>query len=473
MQKAGLWTRLKAAVRPMSTVGNLGDGGWSSVGGVIKEAFSGAWQHNVEESAGRGILSTSSVYSCVNVIASDIAKLPIGLTWEKNGARVPHVNSPTHQVLNNPNPFQTRLQFMLAYMSSKLINGNVYVYKVRDNLGIVRELHVLNPHKVRPLVAVDGSVFYEIGEDALNEVEAQIIVPAREIIHDRMITLDHPLVGVSPLFAAGVSAMIEARILMNSENFFANMSRPSGTINMPGTVTTDVAIQIRDSFEKNYSGAGLGRIAVLSQGAEYKPLTITPVDAQLIDQLKWTVTDVARVYRVPLFLLNEMQGTQYKNTEAMMSSYYQGCLQFHMEAIEQVFMKGFELPNSGDQRIEFDLTQLFRIETDVRYDAYQKSLASGWMSINEVRKLEGLAPMEGGEVPRVQMQYVPIDQPQPEPVAEPAAVPAPENNPPAEDDVPVNEPETRQSEDFSELSVRIMSEAFIKRIAERSAHAKR
>jgi len=463
MKQPGLIARFKAALSP---VGSSVSSWMGSSFGVIKEPFTNAWQRNLEASACPGILGTSSVYSCVNIISSDLSKLPMQVMRKAdNGTYSEMVNSPYTLLLRKPNFYQTPMQFLQQWVASKLTNGNTYIWKMRDARGVVNEMYVLDPTKVQVLVAEDGSVFYSIGENQLAANKTQIVIPARDIIHDRAITLSHPLVGVSPLYAAGVSAMMGARILTNSENFFANMSRPSGTLNAPGAINNDVAISMRDAFEKNYTGGSIGRVAVLQQGLTYQPLSVDAMDSQLIEQLKWTIVDVARVYRVPLFLLNDMSGTQYKNTEAMSLSYYQGCLQYHIEAIEQLLNIAFDLPS--DQSIEFNLDGLFRMDTESRYNAYKSALSAGWISPNEVRRKEGMGPVEGGEEPRMQMQYVPLST---DPA--PAGVPAPIEEPTTEE---TDEPTTESIEDetraFDGNAAIIIAKSFFKRQAERAVNA--
>lgn len=468
MEQVGFVAKIKAAL----TAPSAGVASWvNGAFGAVKESFAGAWQRNIVAASGPNILATSSVYSCVNVISDDIAKLDIRiLSIAKDGSSSENLQSPYTRLVNQPNSFQTTFEFMKQFMASKLVNGNAYVWMLRDNRGVPNEMFVLDPTKVRPLVAPDGSVFYEIGQHDMTGNEAQVIVPARDIMHNKMNTFSHPLIGVSPLYAAGASAMMGARILMNSENFFGNMSRPSGTLNAPGTIKDDDMVKIQQSFQKNYGAEGMGKVAILSQGLEYKPLTINAVDSQLIDQLKWTINDVARVYRVPLFLISEMQGTQYKNTEAMMSAYYTGCLQAQITSIEQTFAKAFDLPN-GDI-VRFDLDSLFRMETDIRYATYSEALKSGWMSPNEVRKREGLKPVQGGEEPRVQMQYIPLSQDTTQPQSAPAADPAEDaTDDNGADSAPEDEPTPDQQREYAENWARIVSDSFQKRLMEPTVNA--
>lgn len=408
--------------------------------GLPHEPFAGAWQRNLDSvgAAGPNILAHSGVYSCVSVISSDIARMPVRILKErKAGGYEEFDKHPYSRLFEVPNGFQNSLQFIQQYLTSKLIHGNTYVLLMRDLRGVVSEMYVLDPTRVTPLIATDGSIFYQLAMNELAGLSGPATVPSRNIVHDRMATFWHPLVGVSPLFAAGVSAMTGARILMNSEKFFANMSRAGGLITGPGKIDPAVAKRLQNEWEENYGPRGLGRTAVLSNGLDFKPLTINAVDAELVNQLRWTIEDVARVYRVPLYKLADQTKMNYRNGEQMARDYFQGCLSYHIEAFEQCMERSLEL-GSGIE-VEFDLRPMFRMETDTRYDTYQKALNAGFMSINEVRAEEDLPPVKGGEEPRVQVQYVPLSLATGIGVSNPAA-PAPADTTPAP--APADTPDT-------------------------------
>lgn len=437
----------KAAVRPSDLPAELKPvggflGSFFNIGGIVHEPFAGAWQRNVSEASDRSILAFSAVYACIAIISGDLAKLPLRIMRKlPGGGYAEAVNHPMTAVLYAPNHYQTRVDFVQQFVVSLLMNGNTYVWIERDARGVPAALYVLNPQTVRPLIAETGDVFYLVTRDRLAGMGATpsaVTIPASEIIHHRLATLDHPLVGVTPIYAAASSAMVGARAMMNSARFFANQSRPSGIITSPGTVSKETAIELKEQWEANYGPRGQGRTAVLGEGMKWEPMTMTAVDAQLIEQLRYSVEDVARVFRVPPFLLGELSKVTYRNSEQLNRMYYSGCLQYHMEAIETRLDMAFKL--ASDVEIEFDLDPLLRTEMDVRFEAYQKAIQSGFKTINEIRAKEGDAPIDGGNEPLIQVQYTPLSQlgktpPAPPPPAAPAAPAAEEPVPPtAEED---------------------------------------
>ena len=402
--------RTKAAVSPMG-VNNPTTGGGAlvpvrSTGGffaTILESFPGAWQKNVTVDNDRNLLAFSAVYACVTLIANDIGKLRLKLIQAVEGDvwREVETTSPFQPVLRKPNHYQNRIQFFTQWIISKLLYGNAYVLKQRDGRGMVTGLYVLDPRLVFPLVAPDGSVFYQLGIDQLSEVTTSVTVPASEIIHDRMPTLWHPLMGVSPIFACGSSATQGIRIQANSAAFFENMSRPSGMLSAPGEISNDVAERLKKAFEENFSGSKIGRLAVLGDGLKYEAMTIPAADAQLIEQLRWTVEDVARCFHVPLHMIGSANPT-FQNIGSLTQSYYTQTLQTLIESMELALDEGLSLPDRYG--VEFDLDTLLRMDTTSRYDSYSKAIGSGWMSPNEARVRENYEPVTGGGTPYLQQQ---------------------------------------------------------------------
>lgn len=389
-----------------------GDGAWLSnwaSNNGPKEPFAGAWQRNLDNAIGAGpnLLANSTAFACISLISRDISCNALVVKRRlENGSREIHVNHPAMALFAKPNGYQTLLQFLQRYFISKLTHGNTYVVMFRDDRGVVNEMHVLNPAAVQVLIAEDGSVYYKLSANKLAGVQNDVTIPARDILHDRGVCFWHNLIGVSPMYAAAMDIMLSARMQINSERFFANMSRTSGVLQAPGKIEKEVAKRLQAEWEQNYSGSGIGRTAVLSNGLTYLPMTVNAHDAEVVQQIRWTVEQIARAFLVPTYKIGELSKASFKNNEQMARDYYDSCLRHYMESTEQCFERAFEVPYNID--IEFDLSQMFRMDSETRFTAHKLALDAGIKSINEVRSEEDLPPVPGGEEPRVQMQYVPL-----------------------------------------------------------------
>jgi len=422
-------TRQKAMSAVPST------GGWF---GVVRESFAGAFQSNVQVDAPRSILAFSGVFSSVTLIAGDIAKLDADLVEEIDGICRPVIKtSPYWQVLRKPNHFQNWIQFIEQWVISKLLYGNTYALKERDARGIVTALYILDAQRVTPMVAQSGDVYYQLNADHLAGLPSAMTVPASEIVHDRMNCLWHPLVGISPIYACGMSATMGNRIQANSTKFFDNMSRPSGVLTAPAKISDEVAGRLKRDWEENFSGAKVGRVAVLGDGLKYEGMSIAAVDAQLIEQLKWTVEDVARCFHMPLFKIGAAQPVSGLSIEAQQQLYLNDCLHILIEALEESLSLGLELKDGYE--VEIDEGGLLRMDKASQYDALNKAVSGGWMAPNEAREEVDLPPVDGGASPMIQQQNYSLaalakrdakDDPftpakAPAPATEPAALPAP------------------------------------------------
>ena len=408
---AGLAARLDprvAKAAPRQLRGVYDSRGWFSLfSSGFRDFQTSKW---IEKDPTDNLLAFSAIYACVTLIASDIAKLRPQIREQANGAWADVTSDvPAGKVLQKPNRYQTRLQFIEQWLISKMVTGNAYILKRRsqDRFGApVKELYVLDPSMCRPLVAESGDVFYAVGEDNLSGVftprHGVDALPASEVIHDRMNCLFHPRVGVSPIFACGASATQGNRIQNNSAKFFENMSRPSGMLTAPAEISDETAERLKREFEQNFSGNNLGRFFVAGDSLEYKPITISAHDAQLVEQLRWTVEDVARAFRVPLHMLNAGAAPTLNSIEAIEQSYYSRTLQPHIEAIELCLDEGLGL--TAGQRTEFDLDGLLRMDSAAMYEALGKGVGGGWMAPNEARARMNLPPVDGGASPLAQMQ---------------------------------------------------------------------
>lgn len=411
--------------------------GW---GRVIGEAFAGAWQRNVEVRVDN-VVSHPTVYRCITLIAGDIAKCRLRLVQlDRHGIWSETENPAFSPVLRKPNSYQTRIAFIKSWLISKLAWGNTYILKVRDNRNVVVEMHILSPQRVRVLVADNGDVFYELRRDDLSGLHAETItVPASEIIHDRMNTLFHPLVGISPISASGLAAVQGLRIIEGSANFFGNGARPGGILTAPARIEDETAQRLKDHWETNFSGANAGKIAVLGDDLKYVPLMMNSTDAQLIEQLKWSAEQICGCFGVPAYMAGVGAAPLNNNVESLAQLYYAQCVQIHIEEIEALLDEGLGLSpatvGSKPLGTEFDLDDLLRMDTATMVETYGNATQRG-MTVNEYRRKLNLPPVAGGDVPFLQEQMWPVHQLSGRPMpseAAPEPQPAPDNEPPEDE----------------------------------------
>lgn len=376
-----------------------GRGGWTS---LIAEPFSGAWQRNISINRD-SVLTFHAVQACLTLISSDIAKLRVKLVArDSNGVWTEVTNSAYNPVLRKPNHFQTRIQFWECWILSKLMMGNTYVLKERDERNVVVRLYVLDPRRVTPLVSDSGDVFYQLNADALSGLEAQVTVPAREIIHDRMNCMYHPLVGLSPITANGLAATVGLNIQNQAAWFFGNKGMPGAILTAPGQLNDETAARLKAEWEAKYTGATAGRVAVLGDGLTYQSLPMPGRDTQLIEQLKWSAEVICSTFHVPPYKIGVGQMPTYNNIQSLNVEYYSQCLQSLIEAAELCLDEGLHMDN--DIGTEFDLDGLLRMDTTTQVLSLKEGVGAGIMAPNEARRKLDLTPVAGGDSPFLQQQ---------------------------------------------------------------------
>ena len=399
-------SRTKAASARPSSLSGVDGHGWFRT--MLGDTFMGSWQQDVEVNRD-AVLAQATVFSCITLIASDIAKLRLRVVQRYGRVWMEKTTAGYSEVLNEPNHFQTRQLFVEQWIISKLSTGNAYILKERDRSKKVIRMYVLDPARVTPLVAPDGAVYYQLQEDDLAQVsETMPAVPASEIIHDRFNCLFHPLVGLSPIFASGLAATQALQIQQQSAKFFKNQSRPSGILTAPKQISDETAKRIKDYWEKNYQGANkVGSVAVLGDSLTYTPMIVNAVDAQLVEQLKISAEQVCSTFHVPGYMVGVEAPPAQGGVDGEQQRYYNQCLQALIEAAEAGLDKGLGLdkPIDGNELgTDFDLDGLLRMDSKTLSEVEGLKVQRGISSPNEARQKFNLLPAKGGDSPMVQQQ---------------------------------------------------------------------
>jgi len=383
---------------PMSPPGT-GMGGWWP---MIREPYSGAWQKN-DSWTNESVLAHYAVYACVTLISNDIGKLRQRLMeLDVNGIWKETTSPAFSPVLKKPNNYQNHIQFKQWWQTSKLISGNTYGLKQRDQRGVVVAIYLLDPCRVLPLVADDGSIYYQLSNDNLNRVGDGVTVPASEIIHDRMNCLFHPLVGVSPLYAAAQAACQSLKMQSDSSTFFENGARPGGILSAPGAISDETAARLKAHWDANYTGQNAGKVAVVGDDLKFQQMKMSATDSQLIEQFRLTAEMICTAFHVPpskVGVTNSPTGTTAAQEN---QKYYSDCIQVLVEEYEACMDDGLSLPDKFG--VELDVDGLLRMDMSALVETLAAAVGGGIMAPDEARKRINLAPVDGGATPYLQQQ---------------------------------------------------------------------
>lgn len=395
MQRLAGWMRKAAPPQPLSIRDPAswgGDAVWSG------EAVSA-------ESA----LSLSAVWGCVNLLAGTIASLPVGVWERREGERVLTTEHPLYRLLHDsPNYDQTALDFGEYMQSSLELWGNAYA-RIDRTGSKISALIPVNPMLMTVRRLPNGRIEYAWVENG-----ASYRLLDDEVFHVRGFG-GGPLQGMSTLYFGRQSiggAIAAERAAAGS---FRNGLRPSGVLTFEEWLKPDQREIAETRLVEKFSGAqNAGRPMVLEGGTKWQPLTLTPEDAQMLQSRRLGVEDICRFFGVPPHMIGHTEKSTSWGTglEQQTLAFQKFTLRRRIKRLEQAIEKQLLTPAERGRglTVEFNLEGLLRADSASRAKFYQTMTMIGGMTINEVRRLENLPPVEGGDVPRMQMQNVPISE---------------------------------------------------------------
>lgn len=380
------------------------EGDWVLLGGAMPTAS----RKMVGPTSSMG---EATVYACVTYLSDDIAKVPIKIYRESSKSRTLQRNHPLSRVLNKvPNSWQSAFEWKQYVMQSMLLYGDAFNLIVRNGRTQIEELVPIHPNRVEIFEAPDGELFYMIASssnfengktsNALPMYEERMAIPARYIWHLRWQAKGSGVYGASPI---EMQREAVGNALAQQEftgRMMSNDARPSGILKHPGKVKAEVAKRLKKAWNDAYqSTSNAAKMAVLEEGMEFQALSMNAVDAQFIEQRKYSMNEIGRIFRVPPTKLMDMTRATYSNSEQENLAYVTDTLMPVYERWESSICRNlFSDKEQTNLLAEFDVERLLRGDTKARYDAYGAGRQWGVLSANEARRKEGLNPVQGGDM---------------------------------------------------------------------------
>jgi HK97 family phage portal protein len=337
-------------------------------------------------------LRLSAVYASVRLISDTISTMPLDQFERIDGARRPV--RPRDAWVDRPSLRHQRATFWQQNLVSLLLDGNIFAHVMRDGSGEIVDIDILNPIKVEVLdngFRVDGNRFLR----------------RDEVLHITEMLLPGTLRGVSRIEQVKDSVGLGMALDEYAARFFGNGAYAGGVIEWPGEITQQQAKEMIDAWEGGHKGLRRAhRPAVLYGGAKFTTTSVDPSQSQLIDQRHFAVEEIARIFRVPPFMLGVMEqgSVSYASVEQQMLFFTQLTIQPYAELLEQAYSTLLDNPATF---IKFNIDSLVRADLATRTEAYSKALLAGFMSVNDVRRLEDMPDVPDGEQFRVPLQNVP------------------------------------------------------------------
>lgn len=398
------------------------------------------WAGGQESASGVRVDKTtalwSTAYYCgVRILAESVAQLPL-IVYERKagGGRVRVDNHPLSHLLHfQPNHDMTSFDWRESGMGHVLTWGNSYSRIVRSKPGEVLELVPLHPAKIGAKRLSSGKLIYEHRSGEGKPVRFQ----PEDIFHVHGLGFDG-VSGYSPVALHAQSIGLGMALQEYAARLFSNNATPGGVIEHPTTLSESAAKRMAESWETMHRGlANSHKVAVLEEGAVYKPMSFAPREAQSVEARIFQVQEVARILRLPPHMLADHSKSSFNNIQDENRSFVTKSLGPWLVRWEQAMLARLFLPSERARLFaEFNVEGFLRGDIKTRFEAYAVGIQNGIYSIDEVRQKENENNLEGGlgehhfmpmNIQTVERAVAgPVAVPEPDPEVDPDPEPGPE-----------------------------------------------
>lgn len=356
-------------------------------------------------------LTFTACFSAIRTISEDVASLPIRVIQDlPDGGSQLRPDHPTQKLLTeSPNGEISSFNLIESWVSHVLGWGNAFLECERSTSGKPLALHLLHPSATRPL-REDGQLYYQIQ----GSQEQGKLLHSDYVVHLAGLGFDG-LVGYSPIAMCREAIGLGKALEEFGASVFSNKVLPGGILTYPNKLDDASKQRIRESLSLEHSGRGRQHSTmVLDNGMTWTPTSIAPEDAQFLATRQFQVLEIARIYRLPPHKLGDYSQSHLSNIEASNMDYLQTTLRGWLTRIERCLtLKLFsEAERKMGYRCKFDMKSLLRADSKTRSEYYQKMLALGVYTVNEIRALENLNPISeeaGGNLRFVPGNYAYLD----------------------------------------------------------------
>lgn len=346
-------------------------------------------------------LKEATVYACIDRLSKDIAKLPVKLYQEVNGAKQKVSDHPALLKLKlRPNEFMSAYSYRVALETQRNLYGNAYAYIDFDRKGQVRGLYPLHAPDMRIIVdnknilPTKQKIWYEYsGFGGIYRFKPD------QILHYKGLTNDG-ITGMSPI--ESLRHIVENSKASQSyiNNFFKNGLSAKGIIQYTGDLDAKSEAKLIERFERTSSGLkNAHKIFAMPLGFQFQPLNLTMADAQFLENSELTIRQIAAAFGIKMHQINELSRATYNNAAEQQSEYYKESLLPILTMYEQEDTYKLLLDSEIESGYYFktNVDAILRTDAKTRYEAHRIAIQSGFLTPNEVREREELSPMDGAD----------------------------------------------------------------------------
>ena len=351
-------------------------------------------------------MQVAAVWSAIRLLAESVGILPLFIYRRvQAGGKERDPNHPLFNLLHaTPNVFQTIYEFKEMMQIHVLLRGNAYAEIIPTGGRGVSQLIPLHPDRVRPFHAPDGRRAYEFTPlDGPTRILLQ-----NEVLHIMGLSSDG-LKGLNPIEHHRRSIGLSIGAEKYGARFFKNDAKPGVILEHPGRLTTEGRQNLRESWERMHRGVDRAhKTAILEEGLKAREMGMNPQDAQFLETRKFQVTDIARIFRVPPHMIGDLEKATFSNIEEQSLEFVVYNLTPWLVRWEQAVMRDlFAIEDRKTHLAEFLVDALLRGDIEGRFKAYAIARQWGWLSANDIRAIENLNPIKGGNIYLVPLNMIP------------------------------------------------------------------
>jgi len=333
-------------------------------------------------------------WSAVSLISDTIATLPVDSFIRQDGNRRPYRPRPAW--VDQPDVDMTRQAHYQQVLVSLLVNGNSYTRVFRNGNGDIVNLVCLDPQTVQVSRSALGRKIFTIDSE-------DKALTSEDIVHITDLIQPGSLTGLSRVERLKEALGLSSAMQSFAARFFGTGATTQGIIEFPGNLTPEQAKQLRDGFDSAHRGFRRAhKTGVLSGGATYKQTTVPNDAAQFLESRRFSVEEIARAFNIPLSMMGVPGAQSYASTEQNAIQFVTHTLRPYIEKLEWAYSRLLPV----EAFLAFNTNGLLRGDFNSRISAYATGLQSGFMSVNDVRRLEDMSPTEAGDQYRVPLANI-------------------------------------------------------------------
>ena len=350
----------------------------------------------------QSVMGLSTAWACVTMLGGTIGSLSREVFQNKDGIRIPAGDHPMQRVLDDPNADQTPLDFWEMMVLSMELWGNAYAEIERNREGVIVAMVPVRPELMLVERTSSGALKYTWYDEKRHEL------PEERVLHIRG-NGGGPLGGMSTIaWNRNTFGMAQA-IERSSGATFQNGIRSSGAFVAKERIAPDRMEEASELIQRKYVGAmNAGRPMLLNGDMAYVPFSFKPEEAQMLESRGFSVEEICRVFGVPPFAVGHTEKvTSFgAGLEQQLLWFQKTALSKRAKKIEQSIRKQLMSPEDRRQGygVRHNFEDFLRADSKARVEFYKGMTEIKAYTVNEVRALEGRAPVEWGDAPWVQMQ---------------------------------------------------------------------